>query len=115
MRFEEFTKKEIAERKIKRGQVAPFLGLTEQSFRNKLSKKNLNLHDAVILGAIFDLDLSLVDSTGKAVYQFSTYDYTSDDEAELLQSLKKEDDMDYLKWFSSLPQAAQKILFESMQ
>lgn len=117
MTFEEFVKLTMAIRQITAKEIAPILGLTEPSFRNKLSKGNLNLRDAMIIGLVFDLNLSLCDYTGKTVYSFHIDDYVNDDELEPLKQYRKEhmDEKGYQKWFNGLPEETKKTLFEIVQ
>lgn len=117
MTFEEFVKLTMANRQISTKEIAPILGLTEPSFRNKLSKGNLNLRDVLIISLVFNLNLSLCDYSGKPVYTFHIDDYVNDDELEPLKQYRQKhmDDKGLQQWFNGLPEETKMTLFDIVQ
>ena len=115
MKFEDFVRGSLSDRKISIKDAAAMLGYTEPSFRNKLSKGNLNLRDVIILGILLDLRLSLYDDFGNSAYSFDIRDYLSEDDLTRLKTFMdaRMDDQKYLAWFKSLPDEMKEIIYDT--
>ena len=117
MKFEDFVRGSLSDRKISIKDAAAMLGYTEPSFRNKLSKGNLNLRDVIVLGILLDLRLSLYDDFGNSAYSFDIRDYLSEDDLTRLKTFMdaRMDDQKYLVWFKSLPDEMKEIIYDMVQ
>lgn len=117
MKFEDFVRGSLSDRKIKIKDAAAMLGYTEPSFRNKLSKGNLNLRDVIILGILLDLHLSLYDDFGTSAYSFDISDYLSEDDLTRIKTImdNRMDDQKYLAWFKSLPDEMKETIYDMVQ
>ena len=117
MKFEDFVRGSLSDRKISIKDAAAMLGYTEPSFRNKLYKGNLNLRDVIILGILLDLHLSLYDDFGNSAYSFNIRDYLSEDDLTRLKTFMdtRMDDKKYLAWFKSLPDEMKEIIYDMVQ
>ena len=117
MKFEDFIRSSLSDRKISIKDAAIMLGYTEPSFRNKLSKGNLNLRDVIILSILLDLHLSLYDDFGNSLYSFDISDYLSEDDLLRLKTFMetKMNDQKYLAWFKALPDEQKQAIYEMVQ
>lgn len=104
MKLNDYVKFSLAEKKITIKDAAKLLGYAEQSFRNKLSKNNLNLHDLVIISMLIDSPLAFTDKEGMQCYAFDKLDFLSDDDMKRLHSFLIKDQQSEMfdEWFTSL-------------
>ena len=117
MRFEDFVRATLSEREITVKDAALMLGYTEPSFRNKLSKGNLNMRDVIILGILLGLKLSLYDDFGECAYSFESKDYLSDEDLIRLETFIQlhMDETKYLEWFKSLPNVVKEYIYKDFR
>ena len=117
MKFEDFVRGSLSDRKISVKDAAAMLGYTEPSFRNKLSKGNLNLRDILILGILFDMHLSLYDDFESSAYSFDIRDYLTDEDLTRLKTFMDSsmNDQKYLEWFKGLPNEMKETIFNMVQ
>lgn len=111
--IEDFSKQIAKEKNIPEEVLASVMGYTKASFRNKISRKNFNLHDIMVLCEIFHYNLAIIEkfnikkNKNKNIkYIFDRTDYLDYQDALRLQNFSAEmkDQKPTLEeWYSSLP------------
>lgn len=112
MVIEDFVKKALAQRGISIKDAAEALGYKEQSFRNKLSRRSLNLHDIILLSLLLGQKLAIIDDRYQPQenefvpdYIFDYSDYLSQEEFARVKELNEKWSNRKLdsNWFMLLP------------
>lgn len=112
MVIEDFVKKALAQRGISIKDAAEALGYKEQSFRNKLSRRSLNLHDIILLSLLLGQKLAIIDDRYQPQenefvpdYIFDYSDYLSQEEFARVKELNDKWSNRKLdsNWFMLLP------------
>ena len=85
-------------------EVSQLMGYTEPSFRNKLTKGNFSLRDALVVGLLTNLQLAYVDENNNVKYRFDPFDYIQAKDHEKLNAyiVNNLQQKEYIRWFSSL-------------
>ena len=106
MKFSDFVRFIFTDKRMEIKEVSRLMGYTEPSFRNKLTKGNFSLRDALVVGLLTDLQLAYVDESGNVKYRFDPLDSLQPKDFETLKSFINDNlqRKEVAKWFSSLPE-----------
>ncbi len=98
MQLEEYVKSALASEDISYKRAAIALGYgSEQSFRNKLYRKTLNLHDCIVLAYILNQNIVFRDNNNDVVFQFDFDEYLTQQDYENIQKSKDTEDFAQLR------------------
>lgn len=115
MKFSDFVRFIFTDKRMEIKEVSRLMGYTEPSFRNKLTKGNFSLKDALVVGLLTDLQLAYVDESGNVKYRFDPLDSLQPKDFETLKSFinVKLQRKEVAKWFSSLPEDEKLKIYEA--
>ena len=115
MKFSDFVRFIFTDKRMEIKEVSRLMGYTEPSFRNKLTKGNFSLKDALVVGLLTDLQLAYVDESNNVKYRFDPLDSLQPQDSERLKSFinDKLQRKEVAKWFSSLPEDEKLKIYET--
>lgn len=115
MKFSDFVRFIFTDKRMEIKEVSQLMGYTEPSFRNKLTKGNFSLKDALVVGLLTDLQLAYVDESNNVKYRFDPLDSLQPQDSERLKSFinDKLQRKEVAKWFSSLPEDEKLKIYET--
>lgn len=104
MKFSDFVRFIFTDKRMEIKEVSQLMGYTEPSFRNKLTKGNFSLRDALVVGLLTNLQLAYVDENNNVKYRFDPFDYIQAKDHEKLNAyiVNNLQQKEYIRWFSSL-------------
>lgn len=112
MTVEDYVKEQLAAKCISLKDAAYVLGYAPQSFRNKLVRHSLNIHDIFMLCIMFEQKLMITDKYDVPSYLFEREEYISKEDAIRLTEYlnKRANKQDFGEWISNLDKDKQKML-----
>lgn len=117
MSIEEYVKQQLASQGISLKDAADVLGYATQSFRNKLARHSLNVHDIFMLSMMFEQKLMITDKHDTPLFLFDRTEYMSKEDDIRLTTFrdKRANKQDFGQWLYSLDKKDQQLITQGLR